>query len=335
MKRTLTLCFLAVGAAAAAVSPAPAEARRPPTFGAAIDAVNLNVSVTDSHNRYVTDLGQDDFSVFENGVAQQLTLFRRDDVPISLALMIDGSSSMRDKLRSAQEAAVRFTRELRPRDSAEVIEFNERATTLQPFTSEHAAIEAAIRKTTPSGTTALHTALYVTLKDLVQQEHSAEPRRQAVVLLTDGEDTASAVSDEQVLELARKSEISVYAVRLQTDGGGAGNSALPDAGYLLKSLANETGGRAYFPTQLREIDSVYGRIAQELRTLYTVGYASSSPVHDGKWRRILVRLTRRAGLTVRHKIGYYAPVDRVAGGGGASDRAAEASARPGFETRPQ
>ncbi|HXY38432.1 MAG TPA: VWA domain-containing protein [Vicinamibacteria bacterium] len=294
--------------AAASSPPARAQSRpQVPTFGAAVEMINLNVSVTDVHHGYVTGLGRDDFAVFEDGVPQQLAVFGHDNVPISLALMIDGSSSMEEKLKSAQDAAVAFTRTLQPGDEAEVIQFNQRTVTLQPFTSDHAALESAIRQTEASGTTALHTALYVTLKSLLA-DRRAQLLRRAVVLLTDGEDTASAVSDDQVLELARKSDINIYAVSLRPNApGDRARPAWAQAEYLLTSLARDTGGRAFFPSTLGEIRPVYARIAEELRTLYSVGYTPSSGSRDGKWRHIQVRLPSHEGLEVRHKLGYYAP----------------------------
>ncbi len=309
MTKAVLLPVLALSFAIAATPPARAQGRmRPPVFGTGIDVIHLNVSVTDGHSQYVTDLTPEDFAIYEDGVRQQLTVFMHEDVPISLVLMIDCSSSMEHKLKSAQEAAVRFTKMLHPRDLAQVVQFNDHATTLQPFTNDLAALEAAIRRTSAAGTTALHTALYVELKELMRDKDPAELRRRAIVLLTDGEDTASLVSDDQVLDLARKSEINVYAVSLRPDGPHEGErTEYERAEHLLTALARDTGGHAYFPAALSEIDSVYGRIAQELRTLYSVGYASSNANRDGKWRRIVVRVPDREGLTVRHKLGYYAP----------------------------
>jgi Ca-activated chloride channel family protein len=222
--------------------------------------------------------------------------------------MVDTSASMEEKLPIAQAAAIRFTKTLRPQDVAQVVQFNDRATTLQSFTNDLGALETAIRKTEASGPTALHNALYVALKDLMKDKKAAELRRRAVVLLSDGEDTASLVTDDQVLELARKSEINIYAISLrparQQDRT---RQAFSQAEYLINALTRDTGGRAYFPTSLSELDSVYDRIAEELRTLYSVGYVSSNVRRDGKWRRIVVRVPTREGLTIRHKLGYYAP----------------------------
>lgn len=287
--------------------------QRPPTFEVGIEVINLNLSVTDGRSRYVTDLEERDFAVFEDGILQQLSLFTHENLPISLSLLIDTSASMLEKLPVAQAAATRFTRTLRPQDLAQVMQFNDRATVLQDYTNDQATLEAAIRRTQASGPTALHNALYIALKDLSQQKRAGELRRRAIVLLSDGEDTASLVNDEQVLEVARKTEIGIYSISLRSSRGQDRNFS--QANYVLSSLSRETGGQVYFPNSLSELDSVYDRIAEELRTLYSLGYVSSNQRRDGKWRRIVVRVPERPELQLRYKLGYYAPISGGAPGG--------------------
>jgi VWFA-related protein len=305
-KQTPLLLALAV---AAAPAPLGAQARPPaPIFPTGIEIINLNISVTDAQNNFVTSLAEGDFAVFEDGIRQELSLFTHENLPISLVIMIDTSASMEEKLATAQAAAVRFTKTLRPQDLAQIVSFNDRSTTLQPFTNDLGALEAAIRKTEASGPTALHNSLYIALKDLMRDKKATELRRRAIVLLSDGEDTASLVTDDQVLDLAKKSEINIYAIRLrESRASDREREAFSQAEYLMNALTRETGGRAYFPSSLSELDSVYDRIAEELRTLYSLGYVSSNVRRDGKWRRIVVRVPDREGLTVRHKLGYYAP----------------------------
>jgi Ca-activated chloride channel family protein len=283
-------------------------ASRPPTFGTGVEIVNLNLSVTDPRNEFVTDLQEGDFAVYEDGIPQELTLFTHENLPISLVLMMDASASMEERRKTAQEAAARLARTLRPQDEAQVVEFNDRARVLQPFTHDEAAVEAAIRRTDAAGPTALHNALYVSIKELQRGARTGELRRRAIVMFTDGEDTASLVTDDQVLDAAKKSEVTIYTIVLRSERPqDRMREAFSEAEYLMNTLARETGGHAYFPTSLSELDSVYDRIAEELRTLYSVGYASNNPRRDGKWRRIVVRVRTREGLTVRHRLGYYAP----------------------------
>jgi Ca-activated chloride channel family protein len=304
-----TLLSIAVLAATAALDPraAAAQTQLPPTFGTGIEVINLSLSVTDPADNYVIDLGRPDFAVYEDGIRQDLEFFTHENLPISMVIMVDTSASMEEKLSVAQQAAIRFTRTLRPVDLAQIVQFNDRATTLQPFTNDLAALEAAILETETSGPTALHNALYISLKDLSKEKNPNQLRRRAVVMLSDGEDTASLVSDDQVVDLAKKSEINIYAISLRPNRPqDRTRQAFSQAEYLLTALARDTGGRVYFPTSLSELDAVYDRIAEELRTLYSVGYISSNERHDGKWRRIVVRVPDRKGISVRHKLGYYA-----------------------------
>jgi len=289
--------------------PLPAQApQRPPTFEVGIEVINLNLSVTDARNNYVTDLAEKDFAVFEDGIRQELSLFTHENLPISMAILMDVSASMDEKLPQARAAAAKFAKTLRPQDAAQIVQFNDRATVLQEFTNDVAALEAAVHKTAASGPTALHNALYIALKDLGKQKKSGELKRRAIILLSDGEDTASLVSDEQVLELARKTEINIYAISLRPNRAqDRQRQAFSQAEYLLTALSRDTGGRVFFPNSLSELDSVYERIAEELRTQYSLGYVSSNRRKDGKWRRIVVRIPSRDELQVRHKLGYYAP----------------------------
>jgi Ca-activated chloride channel family protein len=310
---TITSALLVLAVSAAFLQAQTALPARPgggrPSFGTGIEIINLTVSVTDPDGRYVTDLTRPDFAVFEDGIKQDLTLFTHDDLPISLVLMVDASASMDDKLATAQTAAVRFVKTLRAQDVAAVVQFSDRATTLQDFTADQAALEAAVRQTRAAGPTALHNALYVALKELQKdKQRQRDLRRRAIVLLSDGEDTASLVSDEQVLELARQSEVAIYAMSLRPNRPqDRERLAFSQAVHLLTVLARDSGGQVYFPNSLSELDAVYARIAEELRTQYNVGYVSNNARRDGRWRRIVVRAPRRPDLQIRHKLGYYAP----------------------------
>lgn len=307
-RRAAVVAALALAPLLASAQAPPRATPKPPTFEVGIEVINLNVSITDARNRYVTDLVERNFAVFEDGVKQELMLFSHENLPISLVLMVDCSASMDEKLRVAQDAAVGFVKTLTPRDLAQVVQFNDRRAVLQDFTADHALLEVAIRRTEASGPTALHNALYVSLKELDKQKSSRELRRRAIVLLSDGEDTASLVTDDQVMELARKSEIAIYSISLRPSRSQDRNRlAFSQAEHLLTTLSQETGGQVHFPNSLSELDSVYARVAEELRTQYTLGYVSSNKRRDGKWRRIVVRIPERDDLQIRHKIGYYAP----------------------------
>ncbi len=275
-------------------------------FRVGVDVVSLNVTVTDGTGKYVTDLNQEDFDVYEDGVRQNLTFFSRTQQPISLALLLDTSASMEEKMPIAQEAAIGFAHQLHKEDQAEIIDFDSQVRILAPFTGDGAALEKAIRATTANGSTSLYNAIYISLKELrkTKAESTSDIRRQAIVLLSDGDDTSSLIEFDEVLDLAKRSETAIYAIGLRQ--GEVGRREFKEAEFVLRQLSQETGGRVFFPTDARELPKIYQTIWEELASQYSIGYTSGNPKRDGAWRRIAVRI-QRPGLTARTKQGYYGP----------------------------
>jgi Ca-activated chloride channel family protein len=277
-------------------------------YRAAIDLVVLNVVVNNASGGYVDDLRAGDFRVTEDGVPQTLTFFDHATVPISLVLLLDTSASMQSKLPHAQDAAVGFVRRLRPQDQAEVIRFDARVDLLQPFTNDIAQIERAIRKTTPGGNTSLYNAVYVALGDLhrVIAGGRDDVRRTAIIVLSDGEDTSSLLPFEDVLDSAKRSSAVIYSIGLRAETDlvpvTRGSS---EAEFVLREFARQTGGRTVFTSRAPELNGVYDQIAAELRSQYTIGYVSSNPHNDGRWRRLDVRVDRPSA-TARTRPGYFA-----------------------------
>jgi Ca-activated chloride channel family protein len=306
----------ALAAAAVAIALVTVKAAQPPPptqpqvpFRAGVDVVSLNVTVTDGTTHFVMDLNKDEFNVFEDGVKQDVTFFSRTNLPIALALLLDTSASMESKLPTAQEAAIGFAKRLRAQDLAEVIDFDSRVVVLAPFTNGVPDLEQAIHKTSAGGSTSLYNAVYIALKDLkkVMAKNTDEIRRQAIVLLSDGEDTSSLLPFEEVLDLAKRSETAIYAIGLRSpDGPGTTSKGFKEAEFVLRQFSQETGGRSYFPTQVSELAAIYGQISDELSSQYTVGYTSRNGRRDGSWRRVVVRVVR-PNLTARTKLGYFAP----------------------------
>ena len=277
-----------------------------PSFRAGVDLVSLNVTVSNRSGQFVTDLDREQFQVFEDGVQQEISFFTRTNLPIALSILLDTSASMDEALGIAQEAAVGFVRRLRPEDLAQVIDFDSRVQIAQGFTSQVQALEQAIRRTTAGGSTSLHNAIYIALRELrkTQPTDSEEIRRQAIVVLSDGEDTSSLVSFEEVLELAKRSETSIYAIGLRPPA--ERGRGFNEADFVLRQLTQQTGGRVFFPKQASELAAIYRQIGDELSSQYTLGYTSRNPKRDGAWRRLVVRvLTPNA--TARAKQGYYGP----------------------------
>ena len=298
----------ALGFAALAASIAVLSAQQQPSFRAGVDVVSLNVTVMEGQ-KYVTDLNQADFSVYEDGVKQEITFFNKSNLPIALALLLDTSASMESKLQTAQEAAIGFAKKLRPQDLAEVIDFDSRVVVLQNFTANAPELETAIRKTSAGGSTSLYNAIYIALKDLKKAVAKTpdEIRRQAIVVLSDGEDTSSLLPFEEVLDLAKRSETAIYSIGLRAgEGPATATRGFKEAEFVLRQFSQETGGRSFFPNQLADLSSVYGQISEELSSQYIVGYSSHNPKRDGAWRRIVVRVNHPNAIA-RTKLGYFAP----------------------------
>jgi len=278
-----------------------------PSFRTGIDVVSLNVTVTDPDGRYVTDLSPEEFDVFEEGIRQEIKYFDRSNLPIALSLLVDTSASMEEKLSVAQEAAVGFARRTRPEDLAEVVDFDTRVTVVQEFTNKIGDLERAIRSTSVGGSTALYNAVYIALKELrrIRPAGAADLRRQAIVLLSDGDDTSSLVTFDEALDLAKRSETVIYAIGLRSATEPAGKG-FREADFVLRELTQQTGGRVFFSTRAEELSGVYGQIGDELSSQYLIGYVSKNLRRDGAWRKIVVQ-SARPGVRARTKTGYYAP----------------------------
>src|SRR3954464_14445507 len=294
---------LAIVLAAAAVAAAGAQGQR---IRSGVELVSLNVTVTDGAGKYAIDLTEPDFEVYEDGAKQNLTFFSRTQQPIALALLLDTSASMDERMGIAQEAAIGFARQLHKDDQAEVIDFDSQVRILQAFTNDAATLEKAIRQTAPNGSTSLYNAIYISLKELkkVKATGTSDIRRQAIVLLSDGDDTSSLIEFDEVLDLAKRSETAIYAIGLRQ--GEVGRREFKEAEFVLKQLSQETGGRAYFPTDARELPKIYQAIWDELSSQYSIAYSSANPKRDGAWRRVQVRLVRPNSIA-RTKLGYYGP----------------------------
>lgn len=285
----------------------PAAQRPGTTFRAATSMVAINVTVSDGRE-LVRGLPRDAFLVREDGVTQQVAFFESSDVPLDLILLLDTSSSMRHRMETVHDAARGFMEVLRPGDRGAVVAFNERVRVMQDLTADTRAIAAAIDGTTAGGSTALYMALYVSLKEFGKRTLSAgEVRRQAIAVLSDGEDTSSVIPFEQVVSLARTMGVTVYPISLQPEGGRRNvTQNESSAAYALRELARETGARAFFPAGVHQLESVYEDIAAELAAQYSIGYLPSNARPDGRFRRIQVSIPADPTLRPRTRTGYTA-----------------------------
>jgi Ca-activated chloride channel family protein len=302
--RGLTVA-VAVAAAALAAGARARAAGPQERFRGGVDLVSLNVTVSDG-TRFVTDLDQTDFEIYEDGARQDVSFFSKVQQPIALAVLLDTSASMENKLATAQEAAIGFARRMRPGDLMEVVAFDGQVNILQEFTSDVPSLERAIGQATVNGSTSLYNALYISLKNLqkARARNASDIRRQAIVVLSDGDDTSSLVAYEEVLRVAKRGETAIYSIGLRQND--QGRRDFKEAEFVLRQLSSETGGRVFYPNAVAELPRIYDLIAQELASQYSIGYSSKNPARNGAWRRISVRVLR-PGLTARTRQGYYAP----------------------------
>ncbi|MGI8468235.1 MAG: VWA domain-containing protein [Pyrinomonadaceae bacterium] len=303
-------------------SPTPAPSATPPKTNDAevirvnTDLVTLTATVTDKNGRYRADLKQSDFNVYEDGAKQELAYFNTGDrVPISLGIIFDTSGSMEDKIEGVEDAVEHFVKNVSPNDEIFLVEFNDDAYLVQDFTDDQRKILRAVQSLRPNGSTALYDAITLGLQKVKQGKN----KKRALLLLTDGNDTASSINLQTALSLAKKSEVIIYALGI--GHGEKGNihlgifdSQIPDTVDMrvLRSFAEVTGGNAYYLENAHEggrdrVDEAAEEVAAELKQQYTLGYYPTNQKKDGAFRQIVVEVKDKS-LRVRTKRGYYAPL---------------------------
>jgi Ca-activated chloride channel family protein len=285
-------------------------------FRSSASLVALNVTVTHG-DELVTGLHAADFEIYEDGVQQEVRFFEAKSVPMDVILLLDTSASMRDRMPVVHEAARSFMAVLREEDRGAVVAFNDNVRVLQDLTSDGAAIEQAINATTSSGSTAMHNALYIALKQFGRTaRQSGDVRRQAIAVLSDGEDTTSVIAFDDVVRLARRMGVNIYTIGLQSRVTRMRKATAPgyfsQSDYELRTLAKETGARAFFPANVHELKDVYADIAAELEAQYSIAYAPANGRADGQFRRILVRVTADPDYRPRARAGYTADASNSA-----------------------
>jgi Ca-activated chloride channel family protein len=271
-----------------------------PVFRAEVETVFVKVSVSDPLNRFVTGLEKEHFKVYEDKVEQAITHFSQQTAPISAGFIFDVSGSMKDNnnIKKAKAAIARFFQSGNPDDEFFLITFNQSTKLVQSFTDDSSTVqnEAAMQK--PGGRTALYDAVYMGLD---QVKHGKNEKK-ALILITDGEDNSSRYTPSEVREFAKESDVQIYGI------GEEGK--LGYGRYEIQNIVNLTGGRSFFPNNFNELDYYIDLVHAELRNQYVLGYVPTNKVHDGKWRRIRVKLDAPEGLPkliVHAKEGYYAP----------------------------
>jgi Ca-activated chloride channel family protein len=274
------------------------------------EMVQLDVKVTDQTGHSIPGLTKDDFVVYEDKVSQNIESVSREEAPVSMGLVIDTSTSMRAKLYTVSEAAQGLIRQMRPDDEAFLVQFKTEAELVQEFTSDRLKLEDALRNLYLSGGTALLDAIIATA------DHAHKKglrRRKALVVMTDGLEKNSSAKEKEVIEAMKEDEVQVYLVGFvdEDESFRLFGSPAKKAKDLLTRLAEDSGGRAFFPTDVRETPAIAAQIAKDLRAQYVISYYPSNDRHDGSFRTVSVALSHREDrkLIVRTRQGYYARND--------------------------
>jgi Ca-activated chloride channel family protein len=262
------------------------------------ELVNLNVRVVDRNNRSIGTLRQEDFKIFEDNVAQTIEFFTRSEVPTNYSLVVDNSGSMRPLLEKVIEAGKIIIGTNRPDDETSIIRFvsREKIEIIQPFTANKTELNDAIEDFfIEGGQTAVRDAIYLAAEQVTQFEKTRDPndrKRRALILVTDGEDRDSFYSEKQLFDLLRETDVQIYVIgfinELDKEGGFISKSPQGKSKDFLERLANESGGKVYFPTDKSELNSIAANIASELRTQYSIGYIPTNTNKDGSFRNIKV-----------------------------------------------
>jgi len=275
------------------------------TIRATTNEVNVVFTVTDKHGKRVTDLKQNDFKVVDdNKPPEQIRSFHAEtNLPLQVGLLIDASNSVRDRFKFEQESAIEFLNQtVRPRyDHAFVIGFDATPEVTQDFTDNTELLAHGVHELRPGGGTALYDAVYYACRDKLLKASKGTPVRRAIILLSDGEDNLSHVTREEAIEMAQRAEAIIYTISTNVSGTkGAGDK-------VLERIADATGGRPFFPFQIRDVVNAFAEIQEELRSQYAVSYKPADFKADGHYRTIEIVANDRKNFRVRARRGYYAP----------------------------
>ena len=303
-------------ATSTAQAPAPAADQKPAeptppsddsltTIRATTNEVNVVFTVTDRHGRRVTDLKQGDFRVLDdNKPPQEIRSFHAEtNLPLQVGLLIDASNSVRDRFKFEQQSAIEFLNQtIHPRvDHAFVVGFDVTPEVTQDFTDDTAKLAHGVHELRPGGGTALYDALYFACRDKLMKAAKSETVRRAIILLSDGEDNQSHVTREEAIEMAQRAEAIVYTISTNVSGTkGAGDK-------VLERIADATGGRPFFPFQIRDVANAFAEIQDELRSQYAIAYKPADLKADGHYRTIEIVANDKRNFRVRARRGWYAP----------------------------
>jgi VWFA-related protein len=300
----LTIAVWAAGQDPAKPAGQVLQSDEPTRIQVDVTRVSLLFTVTDKKGRFITDLDKNDFEVVEGKRQQTISEFAAEsDLPLRLGILIDTSNSIRDRFKFEQEAAGQFIDSVMRTnlDKALVVSFDTSAELVSDLISDTDKLNASIRDLHPGGGTALYDAIYFACRDKLSQDQPRYKFRRAIVVVSDGDDNQSRYTRDQALEMAQKADVVIYAIstnitRVESDGD-----------KVLRYFAQETGGRAFFPFKVEDLDQSFENIANELRHQYSISYRPEPLKTDGLFHIIDVRVRERKNLLVNVRRGYYAP----------------------------
>jgi len=270
-----------------------------------VDLTEVHVKVTDQNDRPVGNLRQENFRLFEDRTEQKISVFKHEDLPVSLGLVVDNSRSIEPRKQRLDAAALSFVRKSNPEDEAFIVHFDDEARLTVDFTDSIPVLEKGLSGTKPFGQTAIYDALILALSRMDRSKHM----KRAILLITDGVDNSSKHTLNEALEEAKRAGVAIYTVGLLSVSGGQ------KAEDSLVKIASVSGGRAYFPSNVDEARTSMERVARDLREQYTLGYFPSNPTHNGEWRSIRVEVVPSrempptTRLTANYRHGYYGPTE--------------------------
>ena len=305
--------FLTVAGFAWAQPDKPASAPEPVEDSGAVfrsdtRVVDLHATVMDQSGHLVTTLPREAFTVYENGVKQEIRDFRREDVPVSLGLIIDNSGSMRDKRSKVEAAALALVKDSNPQDEVFVVNFNDEANNDLPngkdFTSNIQEMEEALKRIDSRGGTAMRDAMRMAIDHLKEKAHR---EKKVLVVVTDGDDNSSLVSLQNLVRASQQTGVLIYSVGLLSEEQ---PEEARRAEQALNALAEATGGEAFFPKDVSEVERIAHQVAHNIRNQYSIVYAPADQTMDGTFRQIKLVVNAPGNLKVRTRSGYYATPDR-------------------------
>jgi Ca-activated chloride channel family protein len=269
-----------------------------------VDLVLVPVTITDPMNRLVTGLEKENFNLLDNGEKQSIQYFSNEDAPISLGVIFDMSGSMSNKIEKSRDAVVQFLKTANPEDEFFLIAFNDKPTLISDFTSDVEQVQGQLLYAVPKGRTALLDAIYLGIAKMRQAKH----QKKALLIISDGGDNRSRYTENEIKSMVREADVQIYAIGIFDQNPRSDEERFGP--QLLAEVTDVTGGRTFTVDNPNELNDVATKIGVELRNQYVLGYKPTKPAHNGKWRKLRVKLVTPKGLpqlSVYAKTGYYAP----------------------------